>query len=103
MTGRFVVAFVVTMYETERFLSCTTTNRVKKLPNLSLRTSAHAGVAISWYSRGVFSEKPLKKSKLFSENSEKNLDLTQELWYSMTYLSDERFLFARIFCEKRKP
>ena len=38
-----------------------------------------------------------KKSRKFNK---KQLDLLHTLWYSMNYLSDERFVFARIFCRK---
>ena len=38
-----------------------------------------------------------KKSRKFNK---KQLDLLRTLWYSMNYLSDERSVFARIFCRK---
>lgn len=38
-----------------------------------------------------------KKSRKFNK---KQLDLLHTLWYSMNYLSDERSVFARIFCRK---
>ena len=36
-----------------------------------------------------------KKSRFFNE---KTVDLGCGMWYIFSYLSDERFLFARIFC-----